>query len=128
MCQDVVRNSKLHLLLLLGNSKLQLLLRSHYCSDPVRMEVFVIVTNFEGGENIEVDVEDDGTLTMTSIQSHFGKDATGLKYKNPATGNWRRVRADGNYLFPPKGGWSMLTYLVQREKPSSGVVEEESKC
>jgi len=70
-----VENSTLQLLLLLGNSKLHLLLRSHYCSDPVRMEDFVIVTDFEGGENIEMDVGDDGTLTMTSIQSQFGKDA-----------------------------------------------------
>ena len=67
------------------------------------MEDFMIITDFKGGQNIEVDVEDDGMLTMTSIQSQFGKDANGLKCKNPATGNWRQVRADRNYLFLPKG-------------------------
>ena len=54
------------------------------------MEDFMIITDFKGGQNIEVDVEDDGMLTMTSIQSQFGKDANGLKCKNPATGNWRQ--------------------------------------
>ena len=107
-----------------GISKLLLrlqLLRSHYCS---RMEDFVLITALEGGECIEVDVEDDGTLTTSSIQSQFGRDAIGLRYKNPATGNWRGVKADGDHLFPPKGGWSSRTYLIQREKPSSGVGEE----
>ena len=54
---------------------------SRYCSDLVIMEDFVIITEFEGGENIEVDVEDDGRLTISSIQSQFGKDVTGLRYK-----------------------------------------------
>lgn len=72
-CILIKWNSPLYLLLLLGNSKLHLLLRSRYCSDPVRMEDFVIVTDFEGGENIKVDVEDDRMLMMTFIQSQFGR-------------------------------------------------------
>ena len=76
-------------------------IRSYICccartADPVRMEDFVIVTDFEGGENIEVDVEDDGTLTMTSIQSiqegcHWAEIQKSCHWQLERSKGWREL-------------------------------------
>jgi len=67
---------------------------------------YVLVANDE--TVMEFPLESDGTLTLSTVQSHF-PNAIGLKYK-AASGAWRGLRAVDNIFDPPKSGWSDTTY------------------
>lgn len=61
----------------------------------------------ESSESIEIELEDDNSLLLTSLTSLF-PDATGLKYRHPETNTLRGVKlADGKFL-EPLDGWSAV--------------------
>lgn len=73
---------------------------------------YILVKNREGGDLTEIDLDDDGNLAVESLQSQFGGSAIGLRFQNPATGNFRAVKVQCGVLFPPRGGWGSKTYFV----------------
>merc|ERR1711884_587025 len=65
---------------------------------------------------MEFPSETDGTLTLSTVQSHF-PNAIGLKYKS-ASGAWRALRAVDNIFDPPKGGWGNTVYYITEAETS----------
>lgn len=63
------------------------------------------------GEVVEVPLEPDFTLLLSSLTSQFEK-ARGLRYRNEATGTYRAVRCTDDKLHPPEGDWGTRTYIV----------------
>ena len=76
------------------------------------MDDFIIVSTTEDGEVNELDLEDTGELALSTLQSHFGSSVTGLKCRNPKTGNSRGVTVKEEKLIPPAGGWTDQLYVV----------------
>ena len=65
--------------------------------------------------SMEFPLESDGTLTLSTVQSHF-PNAIGLKYMAPS-GAWRGLRAVDNIFDPPKSGWSDdVTYYISENE------------
>ena len=80
------------------------------------MSEWVAVVQEEGDEPIEIPTESDGTILLTSLTAQF-PGATGLKFRNPETGNLRGVRCSENQLFPPQeDGWGSHTFICTRPK------------
>ena len=76
-------------------------------------------------ESMEFPLEGDGTLTLSSVQSHF-PNATGLKYRGPS-GKWRGTRIVGNNLHPPfQSGWSDVTYHATTNKRGKDFIDSKS--
>ena len=61
---------------------------------------YILVKNREGGDLTEIDLDDNGNLAVESLQSQFGGSAIGLRFQNPATGNFRAVKVQCGVLFP----------------------------
>ena len=57
------------------------------------------------GNEVEIDVEDDGTISLDTLKTQFGPQVATLTYINESTGRERLVRVSGNSLCPPKDGW-----------------------
>lgn len=65
----------------------------------------------DGAESIELELEEDSTLLLTSLTSLF-PDATGLKYKHPETNTFRGVKlVDGRFAEPLNGWSSVQSYI-----------------
>ena len=62
--------------------------------------------------NIEIDIDDDNTVALSTLAAVFGKEISGLGYKNKSTGNTRVVKCVDNKLFPPKCGWGDEVYFI----------------
>ena len=78
----------------------------------------------EGGEPVEVELEEDFTITLSTLSNEFGSGISGLSYRNPTTGLRRvlRISGDGTRVNPPREGWSSeMMYVVSRVK-SKGIV------
>jgi len=74
-------------------------------------EGYVKVASSEASEELmEFPLENDGTLTLSTVQSHFPY-AIGLKYKS-SSGAWRGLRAVDNCFDPPRSGWGESTYYI----------------
>lgn len=69
---------------------------------------FIQVTDQEGNDIIELPVERNGTVLLSTIQAQF-PNAIGLKYRS-LNGGWRGVRAADNILDPPSNGWGETIY------------------
>ena len=72
-----------------------------------------------GGEAVEVELEEDLSITLATLTNEFGSGVAGLSYINPKTGLRRilRISTDGKRVNPPRHGWSSeTTYTVTREK------------
>ncbi len=76
----------------------------------------------EFNDPCEVELEEDGTLSFSTLSSEFGDGVTGLSYLNPETGNRRIVRLNGTVFRPPRSGWSIGTHFVARTKADPHVV------
>lgn len=88
------------------------------------MTEWVAVVLVEGDEPIEIPTESDGTMLLTSVTAQF-PGVTGLKFRNPETGNWRGVRCHDNTLFPPdEEGWGTDTFVCT--KPAGVTKKEEA--
>ncbi|KFB52252.1 AGAP003497-PA-like protein [Anopheles sinensis] len=72
----------------------------------------VLVTEEEGEEAVEIPLEDDGTLLLSTLQAQF-YGACGLKYRNPENKAIRGVRLSDNKLHPfsPETGWGSHVYI-----------------
>ena len=82
-------------------------------------EMDYIAVMEEGKEPVEVELEEDLTIALSTLSNEFGTGISGLSYRNPKTGLRRvlRVSGDGTRVNPPREGWSSeLTYVVSRVK------------
>ena len=74
-------------------------------------EQYVIVTEDENEQPIELPAEADGTLLLSTLAAQF-TGACGLKYHNSETNSTRGVRlADGRF-HPPDGVWGSRLFVV----------------
>lgn len=65
----------------------------------------------EGSESIEIELEVDNSLLLTSLTSLF-PEATGLKYRHPGTNTLRGVKlADGKFMEPLDGWMAVQNYI-----------------
>ena len=55
-------------------------------------------------EVVEIETADDGIMYVETLQTHFGRNAVGLKFLNPETDSWRLVECNSGRLYPPKCG------------------------
>ena len=74
-------------------------------------EQYVIVTEDENEQPIELPAEPDGTLLLTTLAGQFNG-ACGLKYHNTETDSMRGVRLAEGRLHPPDGVWGNRLYVV----------------
>lgn len=80
------------------------------------MSAFVFVCEDEATkhEGVELPTEEDGSLLLSVLQSQY-EGASGLKYRNPATGLWRAVKLLEGVLHPPDDSWKETPYIVVRK-------------
>ena len=69
------------------------------------MKCYVQVAEEEGAEVIELPIEDDGTMLLTTLTSQF-PGASGLKYRNDETNTMRAVALADSKFSPPERGWT----------------------
>lgn len=72
------------------------------------MEDFILCKSALGNL-VEIDIEDDGTVSLDTLKNQFGPRVATLTYINESTGRERLVRVSGNNLCPPKDGWKSNT-------------------
>ncbi|CAH8666448.1 unnamed protein product [Heterobilharzia americana] len=65
---------------------------------------YIRVCEDEDETPIEVPIEEDGTVLLTTLNSIFPK-STGLKYLAPESGCYRGVRLNDGKLYAPSDGW-----------------------
>ncbi len=75
------------------------------------MDRYVLVAEEENEEPIELPVEEDGTLLLTTVVAQFAG-ASGLKFRNPETNAWRGVRVADGRLYPCEEVWGNYTYIT----------------
>ena len=73
------------------------------------MSCFIQVADEENEEPIEIPVEEDGTLLLSTLAAQF-PGACGLKYRSE-TRSLRGVRLLDGKLRPPDNGWGNSVYL-----------------
>lgn len=89
---------------------------------------YVQVAEEEGEETIELPIEEDGTLLLSTLQAQF-PGTSGLKYRNSVSNAIRGIRLTEGRLHPPQGedGWGIQTvYLCVFPKDNS-VAENKRK-
>ena len=69
---------------------------------------FIQVAEEFSDEPIELPVEDDGTLLLSTLQGQF-PGACGLKYRNPENKAIRGIRLNESRMHPPNQGWDSQT-------------------
>lgn len=67
-------------------------------------EKFILVAEEFNADPIELPVEEDNTLLLSTLQGQF-PGATGLKYRNPETKAIRGIRLNESKLHAPGNGW-----------------------
>ena len=75
------------------------------------MEDYIAVRSADGNV-AEVDINEDGSVSLESLRSEFGPSVTALKYTNTTTGRYRIVRASSGHFSPPRDGWGNREYMV----------------
>ncbi len=76
--------------------------------------LFAKVTETENEEPIEVPIEPQGYLLMSTLTAQF-PGACGLKFKNEQF-SWRGVRVVEDKLYPPDEKWDSTVYIVTYPK------------
>lgn len=73
---------------------------------------FVQIAEDAGEEPMELPVEEDGTLLLSTLQAQF-PGSSGLKYRNSETRATRGIRLNEGRLHPPsiEDGWGEQVYL-----------------
>lgn len=69
---------------------------------------FIQVAEDFNDEAIELPLEDDCTLLLSTLQAQF-PGSCGLKYRNPENKAIRGIRLSDSKLHPPSGGWDVMT-------------------
>ena len=82
------------------------------------MEDFILCRSALGNV-VEIDIEDDGTVSLDTLKHQFGPRVATLTYVNESTGRERLVRVSGNNLCPPKDGWksNVREYSISSGRP-----------
>jgi len=75
------------------------------------MYQYIQVTDDEQDEPIEMPIEDDGCLLLSTLAAQF-PGACGLKYRNPETGGMRAIRLCEGKLHPPDDMWGSTVYVA----------------
>ena len=65
----------------------------------------------EGDEPLELPVEEDGSILLTTLSAQF-PGSCGLKYRNPDTGTMRGIRLSDGRLYPPDKDWGKSQVFV----------------
>lgn len=73
------------------------------------MSQYIQVAEDENSELIEIPIELDGTLLLSTLSAQF-PGACGLKYRNPNTCAVRGIRLSLGQLYPPEDGWEDRVY------------------
>ncbi|XP_074598431.1 TAR DNA-binding protein-43 homolog isoform X2 [Brevipalpus obovatus] len=90
------------------------------------MSSFIAVCEDESSDPIELPVEEDGCMLLTTLTSQF-PGASGLKYKNEDTGAWRAVSLSEHKFQTPDRGWNSSTrYYAVFPKENKRKNEESS--
>ncbi|KAI8426651.1 hypothetical protein MSG28_005420 [Choristoneura fumiferana] len=71
---------------------------------------YVLVSEGEADEPIELPAEEDGSLLLSTVAAQFAG-ASGLKYRDRAAGRLRGLRLVDQRLSPPAGGWAAHRYF-----------------
>lgn len=86
--------------------------------------ITVLESEVDGAESIELELEDDNSLLLTSLTSLF-PDATGLKYRHSETNTLRGVKlADGKFIEPLDGWSSVKNYICVCNRGSKRKIED----
>lgn len=75
------------------------------------MSKYIQVAEDENEESMEVPIEEDRTLLLSTLNAQF-PGSCGLKYRNPDSGAMRGIRLSDGRLYPPDGEWSNRVYLA----------------
>lgn len=75
------------------------------------MSKYIQVAEDESEESMEVPLEEDRTLLLSTLNAQF-PGSCGLKYRNPDSGAMRGIRLSDGRLYPPDGEWSNRIYLA----------------
>ena len=75
------------------------------------MDRYIAVIDEDGEQPIELPVESDGTLLLSTLVAQFPS-ACGLKYRNPETNSVRGIRLTDGRLCPPDGDWGEHIYIT----------------
>ncbi|RTG84044.1 uncharacterized protein DC041_0008227 [Schistosoma bovis] len=87
---------------------------------------YVKICETEDDQPIEVPLEDDDTLLLSTLTAQF-PDCTGLKYRSGDSGCYRGVRLLDDRLFPPADGqWHENTFCCVFPKCSKRKADEDS--
>ncbi|CAH8875201.1 unnamed protein product [Trichobilharzia szidati] len=87
---------------------------------------YVKICESEDDSPIEVPLEDDDTLLLSTLTAQF-PDCTGLKYKSGDTGCYRGVRLVDDRLYPPADGhWNGNTFCCVFPKCSKRKADEDA--
>lgn len=77
---------------------------------------YLPVAEDENEEPIELPIEEDGTLMLTTVSAQF-PGCCGLKYRHPETKNNRGIRLRDGRLYPlPKDGAIICIFAVSLKK------------
>merc|ERR1712080_153893 len=89
---------------------------------PSEIEEYIKVVKDEEAEVVELPLETDGTLLLSTLQGKC-TDAAGLRYRS-SSGGWRGIRISGDSLNPPTGGWGCdMVYQVILKKGSASSID-----
>ncbi|CAH2086451.1 unnamed protein product [Euphydryas editha] len=89
---------------------------------------YLPVAEDENEEPIELPIEEDGTLMLTTVSAQF-PGCCGLKYRHPETKTFRGIRLRDGRLYPPPEGWGNYLYICsfpKENKRKSGESSETS--
>jgi len=75
------------------------------------MSKYIQVAEDESEESMEVPLEEDRTLLLSTLNAQF-PGSCGLKYRNPDSGAMRGIRLSDGRLYPPDGEWSNRMFLA----------------
>ena len=75
------------------------------------MNQFILVADDENEEPIELPIEEDGTVLLSTVVAQFAG-ASGLRYRNPETNAWRGLRLADGRLYPADTIWANHTYFI----------------
>ena len=66
---------------------------------------YITVVENEGEEMVELPLEEDGTLSLGTLQCQY-PGACGLKYRSPDSGAWRGLRVTNGVVSQVNNDWS----------------------
>jgi len=75
------------------------------------MTEWVPICESLGAQPVEIETEDDLTLSLASVQAHFPGTTT-LKYRAPGGTTYRGVKLTDTTLYPPSEGWATAKLYV----------------